>query len=106
MRVDEFKPNRFALHFGTQKVNVQVTTEIAAQMADAPNRQHRGSPHAGISRSCFVTDAEPEAVEAHLRSSASNHYRCCRPAGRARLDEVGLLPRSDGNLIEISTYLK
>lgn len=107
MQAEEFKPNRFALHFGSQKINVQATTEILAQMADGRIGNIAAHPTPGSADLCFVTDAEPEAVLAHLRSLGVAPITAVvdRKGARGWMKSV-YCRDPDGNLIELSTYPK
>jgi catechol 2,3-dioxygenase-like lactoylglutathione lyase family enzyme len=92
-----FGGGRIALAFGTQKLNVRPT--------GAPNWVTAAADAPGSLDLCFIADAEPEAIGAHLRACGveitegpvaktgaqgpmTSHY--CRDP--------------DGNLIEVASY--
>jgi catechol 2,3-dioxygenase-like lactoylglutathione lyase family enzyme len=107
MRAEEFKPNRFALHFGNQKINLQVPTEIATQMADGRIGNIATHPTPGSADLCFITDAEPEAVLSHLRSLGIEAITGVVERKGARGSIWSVYCRDpDGNLIEIANYPK
>nr|WP_296772492.1 VOC family protein [Rhodococcus sp. (in: high G+C Gram-positive bacteria)] len=102
MRVTKFGPhNRTALEFGNQKINLRPVD--ASTDADWASAAHAT---AGSDDLCFVTDAAPEVVKAHL-------VACDVEITNGPVTKVGALGDMishycldpDGNLIEISNYV-
>jgi catechol 2,3-dioxygenase-like lactoylglutathione lyase family enzyme len=97
MREETFGDGRKALHFGTQKINLQEVGREAALRAL--------SPTAGAGDLCFTTTSPLDAVMAHVRSCGVEIV-----AGPVqRMGAVGLMESiylrdPDGNLIEVSNY--
>jgi catechol 2,3-dioxygenase-like lactoylglutathione lyase family enzyme len=97
MRREVFGAGRIALAFGVQKINVRPT--------GAPNWVTGAVDAPGSLDLCFIADADPDAIGAHLRDCGveitegpvtktgaqgpmTSHY--CRDP--------------DGNLVEVATY--
>jgi catechol 2,3-dioxygenase-like lactoylglutathione lyase family enzyme len=93
----EFGAGRIALSFGNQKINVRPT--------GAPNWVTAATDAPGSLDLCFIVDAEPEAIGAHLLA-------CRVTVTEGPVSKTGALgPMTshycrdpDGNLIEIATY--
>jgi catechol 2,3-dioxygenase-like lactoylglutathione lyase family enzyme len=98
-RPGEGKPLRTSLVFGEQKINVRPVSFDRDSWFTADNAS------AGSDDLCFLTDAEPDAVFAHLQA-------CGVPIDLGPVEKEGARGRlksvycrdPDGNLIEISSY--
>jgi catechol 2,3-dioxygenase-like lactoylglutathione lyase family enzyme len=94
---EEFGAGRIALTFGNQKLNVRPTgaANWVTAAVDAP----------GTLDLCFIADAEPDAIGAHLRE-------CGVEITEGPVRKTGALgPMTshycrdpDGNLIEVASY--
>lgn len=95
----EFKPGRFALHFGNQKINLhEVGTVVDANVRHA-------TP--GSADLCFLTRTDLEAVMAHLRTVGVEVVQ--GPVGatgaRARLRSIYFYD-PDENLVEVANEVE
>ena len=92
-----FGEGRIALSFGDQKINVRPT--------GAPNWATAATDAPGSLDLCFIADAEPEAIAAHLRSRGVVITEGPVPKTGALGPMTSHYCRDpDGNLIEIATY--
>jgi catechol 2,3-dioxygenase-like lactoylglutathione lyase family enzyme len=92
-----FAGGRIALSFGDQKINVRPT--------GAPNWATAATDAPGSLDLCFIADAEPEAIAAHLRSRGVVITEGPVPKTGALGPMTSHYCRDpDGNLIEIATY--
>jgi catechol 2,3-dioxygenase-like lactoylglutathione lyase family enzyme len=97
MRREVFGEGRLALKFGDQKLNVRPT--------GAPNWETAAVDAPGSLDLCFIADAEPGDIAAHLRA-------CGVTITNGPVTKAGALgPMTshycrdpDGNLIEIASY--
>ena len=92
-----FGGGRIALAFGEQKINVRPT--------GAPNWVTAATDAPGSLDLCFIADAEPEAVGAHLRALGV----AITEGPVTRTGALGPMTSHycrdpDGNLVEIATY--
>ena len=88
---------RHALAFGTQQLKLYPV--------GAPATPHAAHPTRGSANLCFVsTTPIQEIVSQPERFGTRDRGRPGRARRRARRGRIGLLPRSDGNLIEVSNY--
>jgi catechol 2,3-dioxygenase-like lactoylglutathione lyase family enzyme len=98
MTVERFGPDRrFALHFGTQKLNLRPAGAAAWEAAadDSPGTQDL----------CFLVDAEPEATLRHLADQGVNVITGPVERAGARGPMTSVYCRDpDGNLIELARY--
>ena len=98
MAAREFKPQRYALHFGTQKINLH---EVGTVLD--PNVRHAT---AGSGDLCFLTQMPIDDVIAHLQAEGVAVVR--GPVGatgaRHRLRSVYIYDPDD-NLIEIANEI-
>jgi catechol 2,3-dioxygenase-like lactoylglutathione lyase family enzyme len=93
------QPKRTAMKFGVQKINLR---PIDADTGDWFTADHAS---AGSDDLCFLTDAPPEAVAAHLRACgvAIEVGPVERHGARGSIQSV-YCRDPDGSLIEISSY--
>lgn len=98
MAAREFKPQRYALHFGTQKINLHEVGTVVD-----PNVRHAT---AGSGDLCFLTRTPLEEVIAHLQAEGVAVVQ--GPVGatgaRQRLRSVYIYD-PDENLIEIANEI-
>lgn len=97
MRREVFGGGRIALVFGDQKINVRPT--------GAPNWVTAAADTPGSLDLCFVVDAEPDAIGAHLRDCGVEITE--GPVGKtgARGPMTSHYCRDpDGNLVEVASY--
>jgi catechol 2,3-dioxygenase-like lactoylglutathione lyase family enzyme len=97
MRREVFGEGRVALLFGDQKINVRPT--------GAPNWPTGAVDAAGTLDLCFVVQASPDDVAAHLRAAGAQIVE--GPVGKT--GALGPMTSHycrdpDGNLIEVATY--
>jgi catechol 2,3-dioxygenase-like lactoylglutathione lyase family enzyme len=93
------KPGRVALVFGNQKMNIRPIT------ADKEDWFTARSAVAGSEDLCFLTEASPETVAAHLAHCGIPIELGPVPKAGARGTLTSIYCRDpDGNLIEISSY--
>lgn len=93
------KPTRVALVFGAQKINVRPISIDKSSWFTADN----ATP--GSEDLCFLTDAEPDRVIAHLRTCGVPVERGPVRTDGARGELRSVYCRDpDGNLIEIGSY--
>jgi catechol 2,3-dioxygenase-like lactoylglutathione lyase family enzyme len=93
------QPSRVALMFGSQKINVRPLSADDRSWSTAENAS------AGSDDLCFLTDADPEQVLAHLRA-------CGVPIETGPVEREGArgpmqsvyCRDPDGNLIEVASY--
>jgi catechol 2,3-dioxygenase-like lactoylglutathione lyase family enzyme len=92
-----FGGGRIALAFGTQKLNVRPT--------DAPNWVTAAADVPGSLDLCFIADAEPEAIGAHLRACGVDITEGPVAKTGAQGPMTSHYCRDpDGNLIEVASY--
>jgi catechol 2,3-dioxygenase-like lactoylglutathione lyase family enzyme len=92
-----FGGGRIALAFGTQKLNVRPT--------DAPNWVTAAADVPGSLDLCFIADAEPEAIGAHLRECGVDITEGPVAKTGAQGPMTSHYCRDpDGNLIEVASY--
>ncbi|SEH76355.1 Catechol 2,3-dioxygenase [Mycolicibacterium rutilum] len=97
MRRDVFGGGRIALAFGNQKLNVRPT--------GAPNWATGAVDAPGSLDLCFIVDAAPDDVAAHLHSCGVEITEGPVPKTGALGPMTSHYCRDpDGNLIEIATY--
>jgi catechol 2,3-dioxygenase-like lactoylglutathione lyase family enzyme len=97
MRREVFGAGRVALAFGRQKINVRPTgaPNWATGEVDAP----------GSLDLCFIADAAPEAIGAHLRACGVTITEGPVPKTGALGPMVSHYCRDpDGNLVEVASY--
>jgi len=95
MTAREFKPQRYALHFGTQKINLHEVGTVVD-----PNVRHAT---AGSGDLCFLTRMPLEDVIAHLPAEGAAIVQ--GPAGATgarRRPRLASLSDPDDNLLEIA----
>ena len=97
MREVRFGAGRTALHFGTQKINLQEVGRESTLVAQTPT--------AGAGDICFTTATPLDAVLAHLRSCDVDVVEgpVKREGARGLMASV-YFRDPDGNLIEVSNY--
>jgi catechol 2,3-dioxygenase-like lactoylglutathione lyase family enzyme len=92
-----FGGGRIALAFGTQKLNVRPT--------DSPNWVTAAADVPGSLDLCFIADAEPEAIGAHLRACGVDITEGPVAKTGAQGPMTSHYCRDpDGNLIEVASY--
>jgi catechol 2,3-dioxygenase-like lactoylglutathione lyase family enzyme len=92
-----FGGGRIALAFGAQKINVRPT--------GAPNWVTAEADAPGSLDLCFIADAEPEAIGAHLRACDVEITEGPVPKTGAQGPMTSHYCRDpDGNLIEVESY--
>jgi catechol 2,3-dioxygenase-like lactoylglutathione lyase family enzyme len=92
-----FGEGRIALAFGDQKINVRPT--------GAPNWVTAAVDAPGSLDLCFIADAEPEAIGAHLRAlGVAITEGPVRKTGALGPMTSHYCSDPDGNLIEIASY--
>jgi catechol 2,3-dioxygenase-like lactoylglutathione lyase family enzyme len=92
-----FGGGRIALAFGTQKLNVRPT--------DSPNWVTAAADVPGSLAFCFIADAEPEAIGAHLRACGVDITEGPVAKTGAQGPMTSHYCRDpDGNLIEVASY--
>jgi len=92
-----FGGGRIALAFGAQKINVRPT--------GAPNWVTAEADAPGSLDLCFIADAEPEAIGAHLRACDVEITEGPVPKTGAQGPMTSHYCRDpDGNLIEVASY--
>ena len=92
-----FGGGRVALAFGAQKINVRPT--------GAPNWVTAAADAPGSLDLCFIADAEPEAIGAHLRAVGVEITEGPVPKTGAQGPMTSPYCRDpDGNLIEVASY--
>ena len=92
-----FGGGRIALAFGTQKLNVRPT--------GAPNWVTAAADAPGSLDLCFIADAEPEAIGAHLRAVGVDITEGPVAKTGAQGPMTSHYCRDpDGNLIEVASY--
>jgi len=97
MRREVFGDGRIALVFGEQKINVRPT--------GAPNWMTAATDAPGSLDLCFIADAEPDAIGAHLRASGVEITEGPVPKTGARGAMTSHYCRDpDGNLVEVASY--
>ena len=97
MRVERFGAGRTALHFGTQKINLQPAGGESTLVARVPTP--------GSADVCFVTTTPPDAVLAHLRACGVEvEAGPVQRAGAVGLMDSVYFRDPDGNLVEVSRY--
>jgi catechol 2,3-dioxygenase-like lactoylglutathione lyase family enzyme len=96
---DSGRSKRTAMKFGSQKLNLR---PIDARTDDWFTAEHAS---AGSDDLCFLTDAAPEAVAAHLKACgvAIELGPVEKQGARGRIQSV-YCRDPDGSLIEISSY--
>lgn len=97
MRRESYGSGRTALHFGDQKFNVRPTGQADWETArvDAP----------GSLDLCFVADATPDEVAAHLAAVGEPVHEGPVVRGGALGDITShYVVDPDGNLVEIASY--
>ena len=98
MRVVRFGEGRTALHFGTQKINLQRL-----------GQETRNHACIGSGDLCLVTSWPPDRVIDHLRSAGVEIVEGPVAKTGARTDTLGPITSvyftdPDGNLIEVASY--
>jgi catechol 2,3-dioxygenase-like lactoylglutathione lyase family enzyme len=97
MRREVFGGGRIALVFGEQKINVRPT--------GAPNWVTAATDAPGSLDLCFITDADPDAIGAHLRDCGVEITEGPVPKTGAQGAMTSHYCRDpDGNLVEVATY--
>jgi catechol 2,3-dioxygenase-like lactoylglutathione lyase family enzyme len=97
MRHEVFGGGRHALVFGDQKINVRPTGALnwVTAAVDAP----------GSLDLCFIADAEPDAIGAHLASCGVEITEGPVPKTGAQGPMTSHYCRDpDGNLVEVASY--
>jgi catechol 2,3-dioxygenase-like lactoylglutathione lyase family enzyme len=95
------EPPRTAMRFGRQKINLR---PIAASKEDWFTADHEA---AGSEDLCFLTDATPDAVVAHLRAEGVAIVTGPGPRQGAQGTLMSVYCRDpDGALIEIASYVQ
>jgi catechol 2,3-dioxygenase-like lactoylglutathione lyase family enzyme len=97
MRREVFGAGRIALAFGNQKLNVRPSgaPDWVTAAADAP----------GSLDLCFIVDAPPEAIGAHLRECGVEITEGPVPKTGAQGPMTSHYCRDpDGNLVEVASY--
>jgi catechol 2,3-dioxygenase-like lactoylglutathione lyase family enzyme len=94
----EFKPDRYALHFGEQKINLHEVGTVVD-----PNVRHATPGSADL---CFRTSTDLDAVMAHLAATGVPLVQgpVFATGARARLRSV-YFHDPDDNLIEVSNEI-
>jgi catechol 2,3-dioxygenase-like lactoylglutathione lyase family enzyme len=94
-----FSGGRTALRFGNQKINVRPT--------GAPNWVTGAVDEPGALDLCFIADAAPEAIGAHLRACGVEVTEGPVPKTGALGPMTSHYCRDpDGNLVEVASYLR
>jgi catechol 2,3-dioxygenase-like lactoylglutathione lyase family enzyme len=97
MRHEVFGAGRHALTFGDQKLNVRPT--------GAPNWVTAATDAPGSLDLCFIADAEPDAIGAHLRACGVDVTEGPVPRTGAQGPMTSHYCRDpDGNLVEVASY--
>jgi catechol 2,3-dioxygenase-like lactoylglutathione lyase family enzyme len=97
MRREVFGAGRIALAFGNQKLNVRPT--------GAPNWVTAAADAPGSLDLCFIVDAPPEAIGAHLRECSVEITEGPVPKTGAQGPMTSHYCRDpDGNLVEVASY--
>jgi len=97
MRREVFGGGRIALAFGEQKINVRPT--------GAPNWVTAATDAPGSLDLCFIADADPAAIGAHLRDCGVEITEGPVPKTGAQGAMTSHYCRDpDGNLVEVATY--
>jgi catechol 2,3-dioxygenase-like lactoylglutathione lyase family enzyme len=97
MRREVFGGGRIALVFGEQKINVRPT--------GAPNWVTAATDAPGSLDLCFIADADPDAIGAHLRDCGVEITEGPVPKTGAQGAMTSHYCRDpDGNLVEVATY--
>ena len=97
MRREVFGAGRIALAFGNQKLNVRPT--------GAPNWVTAAADAPGSLDLCFIVDAAPEAIGAHLRECGVEITEGPVPKTGAQGPMTSHYCRDpDGNLVEVASY--
>jgi len=97
MRREVFGEGRTALVFGRQKLNVRP--------AGAPNWETGAVDAPGSLDLCFIADAPPDAVGAHLRACGVQITEGPVPKTGAQGPMTSHYCRDpDGNLVEVASY--
>lgn len=97
MRREVFGAGRIALAFGNQKLNVRPT--------GAPNWVTAEADAPGSLDLCFIVDAAPEAIGAHLRECGVEITEGPVPKTGAQGPMTSHYCRDpDGNLVEVASY--
>ena len=97
MRREVFGAGRIALAFGNQKLNVRPT--------GAPNWVTAAADAPGSLDLCFIVDAAPEAIGAHLRVCGVEITEGPVPKTGAQGPMTSHYCRDpDGNLVEVASY--
>ena len=97
MRREVFGAGRIALAFGVQKINVRPT--------GAPNWVTGAVDAPGSLDLCFIADADPDAIGAHLRDCGVEITEGPVPKTGAQGPMTSHYCRDpDGNLVEVASY--
>jgi catechol 2,3-dioxygenase-like lactoylglutathione lyase family enzyme len=97
MRREVFGAGRIALAFGVQKINVRPT--------GAPNWVTAAADAPGSLDLCFIADADPDAIGAHLRDCGVEITEGPVPKTGAQGPMTSHYCRDpDGNLVEVASY--
>jgi catechol 2,3-dioxygenase-like lactoylglutathione lyase family enzyme len=97
MRREVFGGGRIALAFGEQKINVRPT--------GAPNWVTAATDAPGSLDLCFIADADPDAIGAHLRDCGVEITDGPVPKTGAQGPMTSHYCRDpDGNLVEVASY--
>jgi catechol 2,3-dioxygenase-like lactoylglutathione lyase family enzyme len=97
MRREVFGGGRIALTFGVQKINLRPT--------GAPNWVTAAADAPGSLDLCFIADAEPDAIGAHLRGCGVEITEGPVPKTGAQGPMTSHYCRDpDGNLVEVASY--
>ena len=97
MRQEVFGGGRIALVFGEQKINVRPT--------GAPNWVTAATDAPGSLDLCFIVDAEPDVIGAHLRACGVEITEGPVPKTGAKGPMTSHYCRDpDGNLVEVASY--
>ncbi len=97
--LDGGKTPRTALHFGPQKINIRPVSTSKSEWFTADHEA------AGSDDLCFLTDAKPLDVVAHLQSCGVEIQAGPVKRDGARGKMISVYCRDpDGNLIEVASY--
>ncbi|MEE9426912.1 MAG: VOC family protein [Paracoccaceae bacterium] len=96
MRIETFAESRKALHFGTQKINLQTLGQ--------ESRNHAGIGSGDV---CLITELNPEKVVGHLLEEGVEIVEgpVAKSGALGPISSV-YFNDLDGNLIEVSSYEK